>query len=97
MTGIMTIGLDLAKTVFQVNGADSEGRPVLRKQLRRGQMLGFFASVPACLVGLEACASAHYWARELQALGHKVRLIPPHYVKPFVKTSKNDATDAGAI
>ncbi len=77
MTEIMTIGLDSAKTVFQVHAADSEGRPVLRKRLRRGQVLGFFASAPACLVGLEACASAHYWARELQALGHEVRLIPP--------------------
>ncbi len=97
MTEIMTIGLDLAKTVFQIHGADSEGRPVLRKRLRRGQVLGFFGSVPACLVGLEACASAHYWARELQALGHEVRLIPPQYVKPFVKTNKNDAADAEAI
>ena len=97
MTEIMTIGLDLAKTVFQVHAADSEGRPVLRKRLRRGQVLVFFASVPACLVGLEACGSAHYWARELQALGHEVRLIPPQYVKPFVKTNKNDAADAEAI
>ena len=97
MTEITTIGLDLAKTVFQIHAADGEGRPVLRKRLRRGQVLGFFASVPACLVGLEACASAHYWARELQALGHEVRLIPPQYVKPFVKTNKNDAADAEAI
>jgi transposase len=97
MTEIVTIGLDLAKTVFQVHGADSEGRPVLRKRLRRGQVLVFFASVPPCRVGLEACASAHYWARELQALGHQVRLIPPQYVKPFVKTNKNDAADAEAI
>jgi transposase len=97
MTEIMTIGLDLAKTVFQVHGADSEGRVVLRKRLRRGQVLGFFASLPPCRVGLEACASAHHWARELQALGHGVRLIPPQYVKPFVKTNKNDATDAEAI
>jgi transposase len=93
----MTIGLDLAKTVFQVHGADGEGRPVLRKRLRRGQVLGFFAQLPPCLVGLEACASAHYWARELQGLGHAVRLIPPQYVKPFVKTNKNDAADAEAI
>ncbi|MGH8634109.1 MAG: IS110 family transposase [Burkholderiales bacterium] len=97
MTEIMTIGLDLAKTVFQVHGADGEGRAVLRKRLRRGQVLEFFASIPSCLVGLEACASAHHWARELQALGHEVRLIPPQYVKPFVKTNKNDATDAEAI
>ena len=97
MTEIMTMGLDLAKTVFQVHGADGAGQPVLRKRLRRGQVLDFFAQVPPCLVGLEACASAHYWARELQALGHDVRLIPPQYVKPFVKTNKNDAADAEAI
>ena len=71
--------------------------PVVRKKLRRGQVLGFFAGLPPCLIGLEACASAHYWARELQALGHEVRLIPPQYVKPFVKTNKNDACDAEAI
>jgi transposase len=94
---IMTIGFDLAKTVFQVHGADGEGRPVLRKKLRRGQVLGFFAGLPSCLVGMEACAGAHHWAREVQALGHEVRLIPPQYVKPFVKTNKNDAADAEAI
>ncbi len=94
---ITTIGFDLAKTVFQVHGADSEGRPVLRRKLRRGKVLAFFAGLPSCLVGMEACASAHYWARELQALGHKVRLIPPQYVRPFVKTNKNDAADAEAI
>ena len=97
MTEITTIGLDLAKTVFQVHGADQDGRPVVRKKLRRGQVLGFFAGLSPCLIGLEACASAHYWARELQALGHAVRLIPPQYVKPFVKTNKNDASDAEAI
>ncbi len=97
MTQVTTIGLDLAKLVFQVHGADDEGRPVVRKKLRRGQVLEFFAGLSPCLVGLEACASAHYWARELQALGHEVRLIPPQYVKPFVKTNKNDATDAEAI
>jgi transposase len=97
MTKITTVGLDLAKTVFQVHGADHDGRPVMRKKLRRGQVLGFFAGLPPCLVGMEACASAHYWARELQALGHAVRLIPPQYVKPFVKTNKNDASDAEAI
>ena len=97
MTEITTIGLDLAKTVFQVHGADQDGRPVVRKKLRRGQVLGFFAGLSPCLIGLEACASAHYWARELQALGHTVRLIPPQYVKPFVKTNKNDASDAEAI
>jgi len=97
MTNITTIGLDLAKMVFQVHGADENGRPVVRKKLRRGQMLGFFASLSPCLIGMEACGSAHYWARELQALGHEVRLIPPQYVKPFVKTNKNDACDAEAI
>ena len=97
MTEITTIGLDLAKTIFQVHGADQDGRPVMRKKLRRGQVLGFFAGLPSCLIGLEACASAHYWARELQRLGHAVRLIPPQYVKPFVKTNKNDASDAEAI
>ena len=94
---ITTIGFDLAKTVFQVHGADGEGRAVLRRKLRRGKVLAFFAGLPSCLVGMEACASAHYWARELQALGHKVRLIPPQYVRPFVKTNKNDAADAEAI
>lgn len=85
--------------MFQVHGADDDGRPVIRKKLRRGQVLEFFSGLwlSPCLVGLEACASAHYWARELQALGHEVRLIPPQYVKPFVKTNKNDATDAEAI
>lgn len=97
MTEIMTVGLDLAKSVFQVHGVDQDGRPVVRKKLRRGQVLGFFAGLSPCLIGLEACASAHYWARELQALGHTVRLIPPQYVKPFVKTNKNDAADAEAI
>ena len=88
---ITTIGFDLAKTVFQVHGADSEGHPVLRRKLRRGKVPAFFAGLPSCLVAMEACASAHYWAREIQALGHEVRLIPPHYVRPFVKTNKNDA------
>ncbi len=97
MTKVTTVGLDLAKSVFQVHAADQDGRPVVRKKLRRGQVLGFFAGLSPCLIGLEACASAHYWARELQALGHEVRLIPPQYVKPFVKTNKNDASDAEAI
>ena len=94
---ITTIGFDLAKTVFQVHGADAKGRPALRRKLRRGKVLAFFAGLPSCLVGMEACASAHYWAREIQALGHEVRLIPPQYVRPFVKTNKNDAADAEAI
>jgi transposase len=97
MTEVTTIGLDLAKRVFQVHGADTQGRPVLRKKLRRAKLMPFFADLPPCLVGMEACASAHYWARELQALGHEVRLIPPQYVRPFVKTNKNDAADAEAI
>lgn len=97
MTKVTTIGLDLAKTVFQVHAADRDGRSVVRKKLRRGQIHGFFAGLSPCLIGLEACASAHYWARELQTLGHEVRLIPPQYVKPFVKTNKNDAADAEAI
>ncbi len=87
MTKVTAVGLDLAKSVFQVHGAGRDGRPVVRKKLRRGQVHGFFAGLSPCLIGLEACASAHYWARELQALGHEVRLIPPQYVKPFVKTN----------
>ena len=88
---ITTFGFDLAKTVFQVHGADGEGHPVLRRKLRRGKVPAFFERLPSCLVGMEACAGAHYWAREIQALGHEVRLIPPQYVRPFVKTNKNDA------
>lgn len=97
MTKVTTVGLDLAKSIFQVHGSDQDGGPVVRKKLRRGQVIGFFAKLPPCVVGMEACASAHYWARELEALGHQVRLIPPQYVKPFVKTNKNDASDAEAI
>lgn len=97
MTKVTTVGLDLAKSVFQIHAADRDGRPVVRKKLRRAQVIPFFAALPPCLIGMEACASAHYWARELQALGHEVRLIPPQYVKPFVKTNKNDAADAEAI
>ena len=97
MSEIAVVGLDLAKRVFQVHGADRQGRPVLRKRLRRDQVLDFFANLSPCLIGMEACAGSHYWGRELQALGHEVRLIPPQYVKPYVKTNKNDATDAEAI
>ena len=97
MTKITTVGLDLAKSIFQVQAADQKGRPIVRKKLRRGQVLTFFAGLSPCLIGMEACASAHYWARELRALGHEVRLIPPQYVRPFVKTNKNDAWDAEAI
>ncbi len=97
MTEITTIGVDLAKNVFQVHGVDASGKPVIRRQLRRGQVLPFFKKQPPCLVGMEACATAHHWARELQALGHRVRLMPPRYVKPYVKRNKNDAADAEAI
>lgn len=97
MKHVNTIGLDLAKHVFQVHGADSEGLPVFNRRLRRSEVLRFFAKLPPCLVGMEACASAHYWARQIAALGHEVRLIPPVYVKPFVKRGKTDAADAEAI
>ena len=94
MDEVSTIGLDLAKHVFQVHGASATGRVVLRKRLRREQVLAFFASLPRCRVAMEACASAHHWARMIGELGHEVRLIPPAYVKPFVKRQKNDAADA---
>ncbi len=97
MQAITTIGLDIAKSVFQVHGVDAEGRVVIRRQLKRRYVLAFFQKLPACLVGIEACASSHHWSRELQALGHTVRLMPPAYVKPYVKRHKNDATDAEAI
>ena len=94
---IATIGLDIAKTVFQVHGVDGEGRAVLRRKLRRDKLLALFAELEPCLVGMEACATGHYWARELMALGHEVRLMPPAYVKAYVKRNKNDAADAEAI
>lgn len=94
---ITTIGLDLAKNVFQVHGVDERGKVTLRKQLRRDQVAAFFANLPACLIGIEACSSAHHWARKLQALGHTVRLMAPQFVKPYVKSNKNDAADAEAI
>jgi transposase len=94
---VTTIGLDLAKNVFQVHGVDERGHAVVRKQLRRDQVTVFFAALPACLVGMEACGGAHHWARRLQEFGHTVRLISPQYVKPYVKTNKNDAVDAEAI
>ncbi|MBW3560856.1 MAG: IS110 family transposase [Proteobacteria bacterium] len=97
MGEVSTIGVDLAKAVFQVHGADPSGAVVFRKKLRRDQLLAFFAGQPRCLVAMEACASAHYWAREIAALGHETRLIPPVYVKPFVKRQKNDMADAEAI
>src|SRR6202047_1388639 len=97
MIKITTIGLDLAKNVFQVHATDETDGLAMRRPLRRGRVLTFFAGLPPCLVGLEACATAHYWARELQALGHEVRLMPPQYVKAYVKRNKNDAADAEAI
>src|SRR4029077_9994314 len=97
MSEVTTIGLDLAKHVFQAHGVDASGAVVLRKQLRRSQVVAFFAGLPHCLVGLEACATAHYWARELRAVGHEVRLMPAQYVKAYVKRNKNDAADAKAI
>src|SRR5512140_3251112 len=97
MQTITTIGLDIAKSVFQVHGVDAAGEVVIRRQLKRRYVLAFFQKLPPCLVGIEACASSHYWARELQALGHTVRLMPPAYVKPYVKRQKNDAADAEAI
>ncbi|THD49304.1 MAG: transposase, partial [Bradyrhizobium sp.] len=97
MQTITTIGLDIAKSVFQVHGVDASGQVVIRRQLKRRYVLPFFQKLSPCLVGIEACASAHHWSRELQALGHTVRLMPPAYVKPYVKRQKNDATDAEAI
>jgi transposase len=92
-----TIGLDLAKYVFQVHGVDAEGNVVEKRRLRRSQVIAYFASIPPCLVGMEACATAHFWGRELSRLGHEVRLMPPQYVKAYLKRGKNDAADAAAI
>ncbi|SDJ57220.1 transposase [Bradyrhizobium lablabi] len=97
MQTITTIGLDIAKSVFQVHGVDAAGQVVIRRQLKRQSVLAFFQKLPSCLVGIEACASSHHWSRELQALGHTVRLMPPAYVKPYVKRQKNDMADAEAI
>jgi len=97
MGEVSTIGLDIAKSVFQVHGIDSDGVVVIRKRVTRAKMLEFFAALPPCLIGIEACPSAHHWSRELQALGHTVRLMPPSYVKAYLKRSKNDANDAAAI
>src|ERR1700751_2224210 len=94
---ITTIGVDLAKSIFQVHGVDATGQVVIRKSLRRAQMLPFFARLPSCLVGMEACGTSHHWARELIKLGHEVRLISPAYVKPYVKRGKTDAADAEAV
>ena len=97
MQSITTIGLDIAKSIFQVHGIDAAGQVVMRRQLKRRYVLKFFEKLPPCLVGIEACASSHHWSRELEALGHTVRLMPPAYVKPYVKRHKNDVTDAEAI
>jgi len=97
MQEITTIGLDIAKNVFQVHGIDAEGADVVRRQLRRRQFLPFFKKLGRCLVGIEACATSHHWAREIAKLGHEVKLMPPRYVKPYVKRNKNDAADAEAI
>jgi transposase len=94
---ITTVGMDLAKQVFQVHGVDAQGNAVLRKKLERSKVLEFFVNLPPCLIGMEACGSAHYWARKLQAMGHVVKLMAPQFVKPYVKTNKNDAADAEAI
>jgi transposase len=97
MQTITTIGLDIAKSVFQVHGVGADGQVVVRRQLKRRFVLAFFQKLPPCLVGIEACASSHHWSREIRALGHTVRLMPPAYVKPYVKRQKNDAADAEAI
>jgi len=97
MQAVTTIGLDIAKSVFQVHGIDAEGKVLIRRQLKRRYVLAFFQKLSPCLVGIEACATSHHWSRELKALGHNVRLMPPAYVKPYVKRQKNDATDAEAI
>ena len=94
---ITTVGLDIAKRVFQLHGVDAAGKAVLRRKLQRSEVLAFFKALPPCLVGIEACGTAHYWAREIRELGHEVRLMPPSYVAPYVKRGKTDAADAAAI
>src|ERR1039458_2313099 len=97
MGEVSTIGLDIAKSVFQVHGVDEAGAGVIRKRVSRAKVLEFFGALPPCLVGIEACPSAHHWDRELQKLGHTVKLMPPSYVKVYLKRGKNDANDAAAI
>ena len=97
MNEVSTVGVDLAKNVIQVHGVDAAGKTVLRRQLRRNQFLAFFKGQPRCLIGIEACSGAHHWGRQLQEMGHEVRLMPPSYVKPYVKRGKTDAADAEAI
>src|SRR3989440_112487 len=97
MQAVTTIGLDIAKSVFQIHGVDAAGNVIVRRQLKRRYVLPFFQRLPPCLVGIEACASSHHWSREFKALGHTVRLMPPAYVKPYVKRQKNDTADAEAI
>ena len=97
MNEVTTLSIDLAKNVFQLYGVDARGAPRLRRRLRRAQLLGFMAQMPPCLVAMEACASAHYWGRELCKLGHRVKLMPPHYVKPYVRGNKTDSNDAEGI
>ena len=97
MQAVTTIGLEIAKSVFQIHGVDAAGNVIVRRQLKRRYVLPFFQRLPPCLIGIEACAASHHWSRELQALGHTVRLMPPAYVKPYVKRQKNDAADAEAI
>lgn len=97
MEQLTTIGVDLAKSVFQLHGVDAAGTVIMRRQLRRSQMLEFFRRLPPCLVGMEACAGAHYWARELSGFGHDIRLMPPSYVKAYVRRGKTDRADAAAI
>ncbi len=94
---IPTIGIDLAKSVFAIHGVNTHGKAALKKQIKRHQMLTFFANLEPCLIGIEACASAHYWARKLSALGHTVKLLAPQFVRPYVRTNKNDAADAEAL
>jgi transposase len=97
IVGVTTIGIDLAKNVFQIHGVDSHGHAVLRKQLKRAQLLPYFANLPPCLIGIESCCGSHFFARRLEAFGHTVKLMAPQFVKPYVKTNKNDAADAEAI